>query len=344
MKKNIILLFGGTSGEAEVSLNSAKYIYNNISDRYNLSTVFLSKDLNFYLIKRDLNEFKRIEDFDNLDNTLVFFLNEYIYSFNIQKEITKIDLVLSMVHGETGEDGRLQGFFDINHIKYSGCNIASSSLSINKHLTKIFLANEGIPVRKSFYLNKKLFSNYAINSNLSSLKFPLIIKPTSLGSSIGISKVNNEVEFLDKLVDSLKLYDELMIEEFIDCREIECAIVERDFELIVSEIGEIVKASEIYSYEEKYIKDNFFLKIPADLSREMTNTIKEYSRKAFCLLNCSGYARVDFFIENSSNLIFFNEINTIPGFTNVSMFPKLLEYNNMSPKSIIDIIIRNTEN
>lgn len=340
-KHNVCVLFGGTSDESSVSLESAKYIYSNLDENeFNIVSVFLDRDLQFYFVDTDLNTINAISEIEK--DKPVGFINKELLLLNDKTNLSKVDVVFSVIHGESGEDGVLQGFFAIQKIPYCGSNLASSSLAINKYLTKIFLEKEDIPLCKSMWLKKGL-QNSILSKVEKSIGFPLIIKPTSLGSSIGVFKVNHPDEFLGKLDEGFAVADEVMVEEYVENRELECAIIEIDGEIKVSEIGEIGKSFGVYSFDEKYLEDNAELIIPALVDVEVKEKIQELSKKIFRLLGCSGFARIDFFLDEN-NQLFFNEINTIPGFTEISMFPKLIEALGYLPSELIGHIIKSSKN
>jgi len=339
MKKlNICILFGGTSDEASVSFTSAKYISKNLNpEKYNAIPVFLDRDMKFYSVQAD---FRSIDSISGLNKDVsVGFIPRKMISLDDKSISSEIHAVFSVVHGETGEDGVLQGYFAVQGIPYCGSSLASSSLTINKYLTKVFLEKEGIPLCKSVWLKKGLQTS-VLEKVKNDIGFPLIIKPTSLGSSVGVFKVNSSEEFLEKLNEAFSISEEVMVEEFVKNRELECAVIEIDGEIKVSEVGEIGKSFDVYSFDEKYLHGNAELIIPSTANEQIKTTIQTLSEKIFRLLGCSGYARIDFFLDENDQILF-NEVNSLPGFTEISMFPKLVEKMGYSPEEIVESIINN---
>jgi D-alanine-D-alanine ligase len=319
--KNILLLFGGHSYEHEVSCLSAKNIYNNINKNiFNVITVYVSKDNIWYIFNNEfdnINE-KKLEEVKNLTHF-----------------IKKFDCIFNIIHGNDGEDGKYISLFEILGIKYVGPNHISSMLSMNKHLTKIIL--------DKYKINQV---NYCIyEDNLSyiqkKLNYPMIVKPSNGGSSIGISKVNNKRELKSAIKNAKKFDSTVIIEEFIYGLELECAVLQNKCKLHVSTVGQIKSANEFYDYDSKYINNNSKTFIPAYIPENISNRIKLISKKVFTILGCKDLSRIDYFYDFKNNLLYLNEINTLPGFTDISMYPKLLNYDGYSYEEIITILINN---
>lgn len=286
--KKILLLYGGNSFEHDVSCASAQSIIDNIDKtKYELDSVKITKENKW--LKDDIEI-----------NNIIEFINNY-------------DVVFPMIHGSNGEDGRLQGFLEMFGIKYVGSKCGPSYICMDKERTKIILNNYNIPqVPYQLYdKNEKLI-----------IPFPVIIKPSNGGSSIGINVAYNKKEYKKAINEAYKYDKKIIIEKLVKVQELECAVLENK-KLIVSEVGEILPCNEFYDYDAKY-KNNSKTIIPANISKEISNKIKEYAIKAFEVLELSGYARIDFFYDYENNKIYLNEINTIPGFTNISMYPKLI--------------------
>lgn len=325
--KKILILFGGNSTEHYISCKSAKYILENIDKKnFDVTSAGINLNNDWYIYNDNI---EYLENGDWIDKNIIKIDNiiEFLKSF---------DVVFPIIHGTNGEDGRLQGMLDLFNIKYVGCQTTSSAIGMDKVFSKYIFEKLNIPQVK--YLNLK--NNINIKNIIKNLKFPMIIKPANGGSSIGISKANNKKE-LNKAIETAKKYDsKIIIEEFIKARELEVAILQ-DKDLIISEPGEILSGNEWYDYDAKYYNDNSKTIIPNDIPNKIIKQIKEYAKKAFIGLDAKGLARIDFFYNPETNEIFINEINTLPGFTNISMYPKLMENEKISHKKLITKLIEN---
>ncbi len=301
----VLVLCGGDSSEHQISLNSARNIIKYL-DNYD---VWYIKNHKFY-------KTCGILDSDDLKNSLVVEKLDDIYNY---------DIVLPILHGKYGEDGCIQGFLETLNIPYVGCNVLSSSICMDKGIFKTIMDGFKIPV-----VPYKIYTSYPSDI----VSFPVMVKPCNGGSSIGISKVNNAYE-LKKACDLAFKYDKrIIVEKWIDARELECAVLESD-EIIVSSIGE-VKSNGFYDYDSKYEHETELI-IPANITLKEIDIIKDYARTLFKVLDCHGLARIDFFLGDR---VYVNEINTLPGFNDISMFSKLLNYDGYSTKEIIDILIK----
>ena len=296
----------------------------------------------------DINLLSNIKSADDLKEINECGLIKLTNSINLidQKESvnTSIDALLPILHGPNGEDGTIQGMCEFLGLPYVGCNIASSAMSIDKDLMKKILLNANIPTLDYVCISKNMseISYTAISSSLKSEI--LFIKPAIMGSSIGVSKVKNEAEFNDALDEAFKYGDKIVIEPAVIARELECAVLQKDGQIKASVIGEIIPQHDFYSYEAKYIDDNGAkLSIPADISNSAAEKIKELAKKVFLAMECRDLSRIDFFMTDS-NEIYVNELNTMPGFTSISMYPKLLEYDGISYKDIVDTLIQSALN
>ncbi len=236
-----------------------------------------------------------------------------------------IDLAFPIVHGETGEDGTLQGFFETLGIPYAGSDVAGSALGMNKAAFKARMREAGLPVPRSVAVDAAAWETGAgsvADGVAARLRLPLFVKPSSGGSSLGVTKVK-AWEDLGTAVRAALAYDRtVLVEEGIDAREVECAVLGND-EPEASGCGEIVPGREFYDYEDKYISGGARLLVPAPLPAEVADEVRGIARRAFALAGCAGFARVDFFVEKGTGRVLLNEINTLPGFTAISMFPKL---------------------
>ena len=321
--KKVLILFGGNSSEHFVSCKSAKSIAENIDGKlFFYEMAGISLDGEWYKFNDD---FSYLENGNWLDGR-VFKID------NIIDYLNDFDVVFPITHGKFGEDGKLQGFFDLFDIRYVGCKTSSSVIGFDKSLSKVIFDSLSIPQVPYVIVDKK----YSIFNIIDSLDFPMIVKPCCGGSSIGISKVNNKKELNRAIKLAFKYDSRVIVEKFIDCREFECAILGND-DFIISAPGEIKASNEFYDYDAKYVqKSNTFI---PDLSSDIVDTMRNYCSRIFKGMGIKDYCRIDFFYDGES--IFINEINTIPGFTTISMFPMLMEHENISYTDLISILINN---
>jgi D-alanine-D-alanine ligase len=323
---NVAIIFGGKSAEHEVSLRSAKNIVEALDkDKFNPFLIGISKNGKWFL-HNQIPE-KEVVDNSNLIQITPGAGNKFL------SNLPKIDVVFPVLHGPNGEDGTIQGLFEMANIPYVGPGVLSSAIAMDKVVSKILLKNAGIPVADSLF-----FKNQA-DFDLIEKKFdyPLFVKPANLGSSVGVSKVKNRKELKKAVREAFKYDQKILVEEFINGREIECSVLGNK-KIRASRVGEI-KAKDFYSYTEKYSdKSNTELIIPAQINADLEDKIRERAKKAFKVLECRGMARVDFLVTDSTAYV--NEINTIPGFTRISMYPKLWEETGINYTDLITKLIR----
>ncbi len=332
-KLKVGLVFGGKSAEHEVSLMSARSVMVNADkEKYELYPVAISKE--GYWLSREESE-KVInskcaevkvnrDKYNNIGESLKNFLD------------LDIELLFPLIHGPFGEDGRLQGFFEMLNKSYVGAGVLASALGMDKVKMKEMFAYQGLPQIDYEVIN---YYQYQNEENICiNLDYPCFVKPANMGSSIGITKVNNDQELDAALKEAFAYDSKVLIEEGIECREIECSVL-GNYEVKASLPGEIKPAHEFYDYEAKYLDESTDLIIPAQLSDEKIAEVQEVAIKAFKAVNCQGFARIDFFIRNEDNKLLVNEINTIPGFTEYSMYPKLWEATGIKYRELIDKLI-----
>ncbi len=325
--KKVLILFGGNSTEHYISCKSAKSILENIDQKlFDVTSVGINLENEWYIYNDNL---KYLDDGDWIDkNTKKI--------DNIIEFLKQFDVVFPIIHGTNGEDGRLQGMLELFNIKFVGCNTISSAIGMDKEFSKYVFDKLNIPQVKYLVYSK----NINIKNAEKTLKYPMIVKPANGGSSIGISKANNKKELV-KAIEIAKKYDsKIIIEEFIKARELEIAVLQ-DKNLIISNPGEILSGNDWYDYDAKYNNENSKTIIPNDIPKNILLKLKEYAKKAFVGLNAKGFARIDFFYNEKTQQIFINEINTLPGFTNISMFPKLMENEKIPYKKLITKLIEN---
>ena len=261
-----------------------------------------------------------------------------LIDIHTHKTIERIDVAFPVLHGPYGEDGSIQGLFEVANIPYIGADVIGSSIGMDKDVMKRLLRDSGMPIAKFLSFTNQSIGKIQFNEIKEKIGLPMFIKPANLGSSVGINKVKNSKEFERAIKVAFKYDKKILIEEFIEGREIECSVLGNDSP-IASLPGEIILNSEFYSYEAKYIDENgAILDIPAKLPEGATKKIQEYSVEVFKILCCQGMARVDFFLKDNMEIIV-NELNTIPGFTNISMFPRLWEASGLTYSELINRLI-----
>ena len=323
--KKVLILFGGNSTEHYVSCKSAKSIVENIDRKlFSYELAGISFDNEWYKFNDDLSLLEN----GNWLKGKVFRID------NVVEYLRSFDIVFPITHGNNGEDGKLQGFLDLFDIRYVGSKTTGSVVGFDKSLSKLFFNYLDIPQVPYVVVEE----DYNVKNIIDKLGFPMIVKPCCGGSSIGISKANNKKELLKAIKNSFKYDNKIVIEKFINCRELECAVLGNK-DLIISDLGEIKSCNSFYDYNAKYVQKSETI-IPNDLPKDVIDKIKEYSYIVFKSMHIKDYSRIDFFYDNEK--IFINEINTIPGFTTISMFPKLIENDGISYKDLISTLINNS--
>ncbi len=321
----VCVIYGGMSTEHEVSLQSSKNVIDNLDkDKYKIYPVFIDK--NGEWIHND----KKLKD--------------------IVEFLCKMDVVFPVLHGKYGEDGTIQGMLELLKIPYVGCNVLSSSLCMDKVYAKFMFEKANINQAKyiyikdeNIYVNEELDETRLENDEIvklveEKLKFPVFVKPANSGSSVGVKKANNGPELIVALQNA-SIYDrKVLIEEEIVGKEVECAVLGNNFPQ-ASTVGGIIAADTFYTYDAKYNNKESKTKIPANIDEAKIDEIRKIAVKAFKALDCVGLARVDFFVQKDTNKVYLNEINTMPGFTEISMYPKLWEYSGLSYKELLNKLI-----
>ncbi|MCT4545180.1 MAG: D-alanine--D-alanine ligase [Vallitalea sp.] len=343
-KKNIIVLFGGQSSEHEISCISAKTIMENIDlDKYNIYPVGITKEGNWRLYEgviKDIADDKWVKDSvnaiispDATDKSLLVFKDKNVEKINI-------DIVFPALHGLYGEDGSVQGLLELAGIPYVGCGILASSVSMDKLFTKIIVDTLGIRQARYKAVHKKDMDEIKIVVDKIEKEFdyPIFIKPSNAGSSKGITKAHNRGELFDGLELGIKHDSKLLIEETIVGRELECAVL-GNYHPKTTNIGEIISAGEFYDYDAKYNDEGSKTIINPELPKDIVKQIKNNAEDIFKAVDGRGLARADFFLEEKTGEVVFNEINTLPGFTGISMYPMLWEDKGMPIKQLIDKLI-----
>ena len=321
--KKILVLFGGNSYEHYISCLSAKTILEHIDrKKYDITTVGITKDNLWYIFN------------DNLDILTKDWTKGKLTKIdNIIEFIKQFDKVFPIIHGNPEENGNLQGMLNVFNIKYVGTDLLGSIISYDKDLTKIICEKYNIPQVPYITITE---SSSLKNINID---YPVIIKPAKCGSSIGINIANNLKELNKCIKEAFKYDNKVIIEKFIKARELECAVL-YDKKLKASPVGEIKSVNTFYDYEAKYEKDSDLL-IPAPISKELTKQIQELSLKIFKILELKDLSRIDFLYDYNNDILYFNEVNTMPGFTSISMYPLLFNKIGISIKELITKLIEN---
>lgn len=346
-KLKLGILFGGQSGEHEVSLNSAASIINEIDKtKYDIIPIGIDKEGKWFIFLGEVSDIKNGSWKEKAIPALLPPDPGYkcVITYDNGKETRYyLDVIFPVLHGPRGEDGTVQGLLELMNIPYVGCGVTSSALCMDKVFTKKILSQEGIPVvdYKVFY---KKDLPHRISEMISDVErsfgFPCFVKPANLGSSVGISKAVNGDGLKSSLEFAAEYDKKILVEKFIPNREIECSVIGNE-EPKASLPGEILPSREFYDYEAKYLDGGKSkLLLPAPLASKETEKIRSLAVKAYKALDCSGMARVDFLLNKVTGIIYVNEINTIPGFTKISMFPKMWDITGITYKDLLNELIQ----
>lgn len=342
----LAVIFGGMSTEHDVSIVSGISVIKNLNkEKYEVFPIYIDEEGNWYKYNEDIQNIGKIKVGDKITK-IEEIQNPIIY-------LKQMDCIFPVLHGLYGEDGTIQGLFELLKIPYVGCKVLSSSISMDKAYTKIILEKAGLKQAPYVYIREDKGKYRYIEKDFTetnctleevskkieeNISYPMFIKPSNSGSSVGINKAKTKEELKNAIKFASKYDKKILIEQGIDGREVECAVLGNE-EVIASCIGEVLSAEEFYSFDSKYNNQESRTQIPADLPEKITEKIRKQAIKAFKAVNGSGLSRVDFFVENKTNEIIINEINTMPGFTNISMYPKLFEASGISYSELLDRII-----
>lgn len=329
------VIYGGISTEHEVSKISAKSVIDNLDkEKYDLYPILIEKNGEWYENKSSNKN--KIE--------------------NIMGYLKNLDIVFPVLHGLGGEDGTIQGLFEMAGVKYVGCKVLASSVGMDKVYTKIIFEKAKINQTKYMYVRKYKNTDYIyidddfnennkgidelVNLAERQLNYPMFVKPSNSGSSIGVNKAENKEQLKQNIEIAANYDSKILIEQGILGKEIECAVLGNDkIGVEVTDPGEILASGEFYSYDSKYKDEKSKTLMSARITEEQKNKVKELAKKAFLAIDGNGLSRVDFFVENNTGKIYINEINTMPGFTSISMYPKLFETYGYSYSKLLDKII-----
>ena len=342
----LAVIFGGVSTEHDVSIVSGTSIIKNLDkEKYDITPIYIDIDGTWYKYKKNIREIdilkigEKITEIEKIDNII-----------NLLKSQ---DVIFPVLHGLYGEDGTIQGLFELLKIPYVGCGVLASSVCMDKVYTKVILDKAGIKQAKSEYVrkynDKYIYVDKDFNETIytldkvceiveDTLKYPMFIKPSRSGSSVGVNKANTREE-LKNVVEFASKYDKkILIEQGIFGHEVECAVLGNE-DAVASSVGEIKSADEFYDFDSKYINSESKTLIPAEIPEEKIEEIRKLAVKAFKAVDGKGLSRVDFFVENETGSVILNELNTMPGFTNISMYPKLFEHAGIKYSELLDKLI-----
>lgn len=349
MKTKLLVMFGGRSGEYEVSLVSVSAVLRNIpEEKYDVTTVGITREGKWLCYRGDIDAIESDgwwKDSAKLsscaicpdygEKTLILFKEDGI-------EKIPVDVCLAVMHGTQGEDGTLQGVFEIAGIPMAGCTCETAAICMDKASAKMILTSCDIRCAQDVVLTAEMWENSRdrlIERAERELHYPIFVKPSRSGSSVGISRVTRREELDSAVSEALRWDNKVLLEEYICGKEIETAVlVSADGEVTVSECGEIDPGSEFYDYDTKYKNDSASYFIPARLDSEIAEKVRKTARRAAEMLDIRGLSRIDFFVTDRGTIIL-NEINTMPGFTPISMYPKLMMNTGMSFSELVDAII-----
>lgn len=338
--RKLMIICGGQSTEHTISRMSCTSVLKNLHrDRYELTLVGIDQSGEWYLL-----------DAGQEDLTLDSWLDHSTHIEDIYHLLKQQDVIFPVLHGQYGEDGTIQGLFELAGVPYVGCRTLASSVAMDKIYTKKILETVGIPQVKSLYVKKRYDGQYVVVNHqfdetddiLTAVKnqlgFPCFVKASRSGSSVGCYRVDHEEDLLEILYQAGQYDSHIVVEECIDCIELETAVLGND-NPIVSRVGQIMPHGEFYTFESKYEDEESKTCIPALIDANIQEKIREYALKVFKAVDGHGLSRVDFFLDKKTNQIYLNEINTMPGFTKISMYPQLIADLGITYSDLIDRLI-----
>lgn len=345
-KLKVGVIFGGMSTEHDVSIVSGTSIIQNLNkEKYEVLPIYIDKNGNWYKYTKNINEIKALHVGDEIEEVEKI-ENEFEYLKNL-------DIAFPVLHGLYGEDGTIQGLLELLKVKYVGCKVLGSSICMDKVYAKIVFEKARIPQAQYAYIKAENGQYTYVNEEFeeqkvtlekvaqkieSKLGFPVFVKPSNSGSSVGINKAKNLKE-LEQAIEYASKYDtKILIEEEIIGREVECAVLGNE-NVKATCVGEILPAEDFYTFDAKYKNSESRVVIPAEIENEKQEEIRNLAIKAFKAVDGKGLSRVDFFIRKSDNRVYINEINTLPGFTQISMYPKLWEACGVPYSELLDKLI-----
>ena len=347
MKKiHIGILFGGRSGEHEVSLMSSQSVLSVLDpQKYEITEIGITHDGEWWSGKDTWQKFQE-NSFEDLYRVLL--IPEpgktilYKHENGSMEALTELDVIFPVLHGTFGEDGTLQGFFEMADIAYVGAGVLGSSVGMDKGLFKDVMRSNDIPV-VDWIISSRKDAEKNIDALIQQTEaigsYPFFIKPANMGSSVGITMCKNHSDLMEGILQACRFDRRILIEQGVEnAREIEISVLGNEFPK-ASLPGEIKPSDEFYSYNAKYFDDRSQLLIPAPLPKEMIVEMQNIAIRTYKAIDCAGMARVDFLVNSKTNQFFINEVNTIPGFTKISMYPKLWEASGLSYQELIDVLV-----
>ncbi|HPC87012.1 MAG TPA: D-alanine--D-alanine ligase family protein [Smithellaceae bacterium] len=350
-KLTIGVLYGGRSGEHDVSLCSAASVVAALDKtKYDVVAIGIDRDGRWYVQDRPEiiadKDFGRILSLKKKGAWLVNHFEDrnrlHLYDMDSRGKKVVVDLVFPVLHGTYGEDGTMQGLLELARVPYVGVDVAGSAIGMDKDVAKRLLAQEGVPVVPWITVSRSDWlarPQKILRGALKRLEMPVFVKPLRTGSSVGIKKVKVKKDLAPAVDYAFGFDTRIMIEKGIDCREIECAVLGNE-DPRASVLGEILPTHEYYSYEAKYLDpEGAKMNIPAKIPARLAAAIRKCAVLGFRALNCNSMARVDFFLDKKTGAFYLNEINTLPGFTGISMYPKLWEATGLSYSALLDRLV-----
>ena len=346
-KQNVCILFGGISPEHKVSLRSAESVLNNLDqEKYNVFPVGITQNGHWMLYAG--NDYSLLpsgawESYpDNRAALISPVRGQGLVCFEADRMVTQsIDVVFPVLHGENGEDGAMQGLLQMAGIPYVGPHVAESAVAMDKTLTKLVIDNAGIPQAKWILVRAEELE-HKLDSILDRIEdrfaYPVFVKPAGTGSSVGVSKAGDRTKLSEALFAAAAFDDKVLVEEFIHGREVEVAVLGNESP-VASICGEIDSGADFYDYDAKYITDTSVAYIPARIPEDVAERVREMAVKVYTAIGCKGLSRVDFFVTYQDNRIVLNEINTLPGFTSISMYPKLFAASGLPYAELLDQLL-----
>ena len=354
MKKKLAIIFGGMSTEHNISIISGLSVIKHLNkNNYEITPIYIDAEGNWFLYKKNINEIdvpalgEQLSELEKIENPFELLKN--------------MDKVFPVLHGLYGEDGTIQGMLEMLKIPYVGCKVLASSMCMDKIYTKILLEKAGINQAEYVYVkidtaknaeesNRFIFVDSNLNEEempiekiaektINKLNLPVFVKPSNSGSSVGINKANNKEDLINAIQYASEFDSKILIEEAIVGREIECSVLETNNLVEASCVGEVIPADEFYSFDAKYNNMGSKIIIPAEIELSIANEVRKIAIKAFKAVDGSGLARIDFFVEKETNRILLSEINTMPGFTQISMYPQLWEKCGKPYSKLLDELI-----
>lgn len=345
-KLKLGVIFGGMSTEHDVSITSGTSVIKNLDkDKYEIYPIYIDKEGKWYKYSKNIDEIDILQVGEEIE--------EKILIANPIEYLQECDVIFPVLHGLYGEDGTIQGMLELLKIPYIGCKVLGSSICMDKAYAKIIFDKAGINQAKYMYVKKEKENFVYIDKQFDEkqcdleeiaeitekeLDYPVFVKPSNSGSSVGIKKAHNKEELIEAIKYAGNFDSKILIEQNIEGREVECAVLGND-DVKASCVGEILPAEDFYTFDAKYKNAESRVVIPAEIPENISEEIRKTAIKAFKSTDCKGLSRVDFFIENNTNKVIINEINTLPGFTQISMYPKLWESMGLSYTKLLDKLV-----